>query len=212
MTTTLALLSLAGALQTPAPAPVKMTVYMFGRVAGTATVLQKIGTDGSKSVQLSMELRNENATINLRQESSYDKTGRPIRKFQETHNVLQKTRKTVVVTFDAVGANAVVDEGGKRTVKKIPLPETAVREDPSEFWFLRDQPKTGTVVKANTINLETLTWELVTTTYKGTVQVSIAGRKVKAHHTESERGVAYIDDKGLPLRLELANGALERVW
>lgn len=208
----LALLSLIGTLQTPAPAPVKMTVYLSGRVAGSATVLQKVGADGSKSVQLSMELKNETVTINLRQESSYDKTGRPIRKFQETHNVTQKTRKTVVVTFDAVGANAVVDEGGKRTVKKIPLPDTAVREDLSEFWFLRDQPKPGAVVKANTVNLETLTWELVTTTYKGTQEITIAGRKVKAHRTESERGVAFIDDKGLPLRLELPNGAIERVW
>lgn len=208
----LALLSLIGTLQTPAPAPVKMAVYLSGRIAGSATVLQKIGADGSKSVQLSMELKNETVAINLRQESSYDKNGRPIRKFQETHNVTQKTRKTVVVTFDAVGANAVVDEGGKRTVKKIPLPETAVREDLSEFWFLRDQPKPGTVVKANTVNLETLTWELVTTTYKGTQEITIAGRKVKAHRTESERGVAFIDDKGLPLRLELPNGAIERVW
>lgn len=189
-----------------------MTVYLYGRVAGTATVLQKLGADGSKSVQLAMELRSDTVAINLRQESSYDKTGRPIRKFQETHNVTQKTRKTVVVTFDAAGANAVVDEGGKRTVKKVPLPETAARHDLSEFWFLRDQPKVGDVVKANTINLETLTWELITTIYKGTAEVTIAGRKVKAHRTESERGVAFIDDKGLPLRLELPNGAIERVW
>lgn len=205
------LLGLAQGAPKP-PAPVKMTVYLNGRVAGAATMLQKLGADGGKSVQLSMELKSESLAINLRQESTYDKTGRPIRKFQETHNVTLKTRRTVVVTFDAAGANAVIDEGGKRTVKKIPLPETAAREDVSEFWFVRDVPKPGAVVKANTVNLETLTWELVTTTYKGLVDITIAGRKVKAHRTESDRGVAFIDAQGLPLRLELPNGAIERVW
>lgn len=199
--------------QTPKPAvPVKMTVYLSGRVAGTATMLQKIGADGGKSVQLSMELKSETVSITLRQESSYDKAGKPLRKFQETVNATSKTRKTIVVTFDSNGANAVVDEGGKRTVKKIPLPTAVVREDLSEFWFVRDIPKPGAVVKANTINLDTLTWELVTTTYVGPIEMSIAGKKVKAHKTESSKGIAYIDDNGLPLRLELPNGALERIW
>lgn len=210
----LALLIVLGQSQEPpkVTAPVKMTVYLSGRVAGTATLLQKLGTDGGKSVQLSMELKSEAMTATLRQESSYDKTGRPIRKFQETVIPAQKKRRTVVVTFDAAGANVVVDEGGKRTVKKLPLPETATREDLSEFWFLRDTPKAGAVAKANTVNLETLTWELVTTTYVGEVQVSIAGKKVKAHRTESDKGVAFIDANGQPLRLELPNGALERIW
>ena len=77
---------------------------------------------------------------------------------------------------------------------------------------MRDTPKVGAVVKANTVNLETLTWELVTTTYIGEVDISIAGKKVKAHRTESSRGVAFIDANGQPLRLELPNGALERIW
>ncbi len=193
-------------------AQVKMQVLIGGKRAGTASLLQKILPDGSKMVQLSMELKTEQVNATLRSESTYDKKGNPIRKFQETIVPSQKTRRTVIVTFDAQGANTTIDLNGKRAVKHVALPSTATREDASEFWFSRDQPKVGQVNKAYNFNIESLTWELTVTTYVGIVDATIGGKKVKARRTESSAGAALLDETGLPLRLELSNGALERIW
>lgn len=190
----------------------KFQVWVGGKKAGTATLLQKVLPDGSKSVQLAMELKGTSVEAKLRAESTYDAKGKPIRKFQETIVPTQKIRRTVVVSFDAKGANATIDMNGKRTVKGVPLPETADRADVSEFWFLRDKPKPGQVSTAYNFSIETLGWSLIATTYIGVVEVTIGGKKVKAHKTQSENGVALIDDAGVPLRLELANGSLERIW
>ena len=193
-------------------AQAKYQVWVGGKKAGTATLLQKVLADGSKSVQLALDLKGSTVEAKLRAESTYDAKGKAIRKFQETLVPVQKLRRTVVVTFDAKGANATIELNGKRTVKHVPLPETADRADVSEFWFLRDKPKPGQVVKAYNFSIETLSWSLVATSYVGLVDAMIGGKKVKAHKTQSENGVALIDDAGMPLRLELSNGSLERIW
>lgn len=193
-------------------AQAKYQVWVGGKKAGTATLLQKVLPDGTKSVQLAMELKGSTVEAKLRSESTYDSTGKAVRKFQETLIPAQKVRRTLIVSFDAKGANATMDLNGKRTVKSVPLPETAERADGSEFWFLRDKPKVGQSVSAYNFSLETLTWSLIVTTYLGRVDATIGGKKVKAHKTQSENGIALIDDAGLPLRLELSNGALERIW
>lgn len=190
----------------------KLTVFVAGKKVGTATLLQKVLPDGTKSVQLSMELKTDAVTATVRSEATYTAKGAPIRKFQETLVPAQKVRRTVVVTFDDKGANVVADLNGKRTTQKIALPETTQRDDASEFWFLRDQPKKGAVSKAYTFDIETLSWSLLTTTYEGEVEITIAGKKAKAHRTKSDKGVAYLDATGSPLKLETGNGALERIW
>lgn len=190
----------------------KYLVWVGGKKAGMATLLQKVLPDGSKSVQLSMSLQLGASAATLRSESTYDAKGVPVRKFQETSVPSQKTRRTLIVTFDAKGANAVIDLNGKRSTKQIPLPETAERADVTEFWFIRDKPKVGTTAKAYHFDLETMSWELVATTYAGVVELTIGGKKVKANKTSSDEGVAFLDDAGLPLRLELTNAALERIW
>ena len=194
-----------------ASAQAKFQVWVAGKKAGTATLTQKLLTDGTKSVNLSMELKTDSLTATLRSESTYSAKGIPLRKFQETQVPSQKIRRTIVVTFDDAGANAVVDLNGKRTTKRVPLPNTANKADLSEFWFLRDKPKVGAVVKAYTFDLESLSWEMIVTTYVGVVDATIGGKKVKANKTESQKGKAFIDDAGVPLRLELSTGALERI-
>lgn len=194
-----------------ASAQAKYQVWVAGKKAGTATLTQKLMPDGTKSVNLSMDLKSDTLTATLRSESSYTSKGVPIRKFQETLVPSQKIRRTIVVTFNDEGANAVVDLNGKRTTKRVPLPNTANKADLSEFWFLRDKPKVGAEVKAYTFDLESLSWEMIVTTYVGVVDATIGGKKVKANKTESEKGKAFIDDAGVPLRLELESAALERI-
>lgn len=193
-------------------AQTKLTVFVAGRKVGTATLLQKVLPNGTKSVQLSMELKSDATAATVKSEATYDARGAPLRKFQETLVPAQKLRRTVVVTFDREGASVVADLNGKRTTKRVPLPSTTDREDASEFWFLRDQPKKGDVSKAYTFDIESLSWSMVTTTYEGEVEITVGGKKVKAHRTKSDKGVAFLDAQGNPLRLETEGGALERIW
>ncbi len=199
-------------LSSLAGAQTKLTVIVAGKKVGTATLFQKVMPDGTKSVQLSMLLKSDNVTATVRSEATYSAKGGAVRKFQETLVPGQKIRRTVVVTFDAQGANVVADLNGKRTTKKISLPETTQRDDASEFWFLRDQPKKGAVAKAYTFDIETLSWSLLTTTYEGEVEITVGGKKVKAHRTNSDKGTAFLDSAGNPIKLETGNGALERIW
>lgn len=208
----LLLCSLAGLVLSVAPAQVKLRVFLGGKPVGNASLTQRLGPDGSKSVQLSMELTSGDVKVLLRSESSYASNGMPIRKFQETSVPSQKYRRTRIVTFDSKGANLVADLNGTRTTKQIPLDSKANRADMSEFWFLRDKPKKGDRVAAYTFDMENLVWSLVETTYEGQVDLMVSGKKVRAHQTKTTHGAAFFDASGEPLRLELPNGAMERLW
>ncbi|MEQ1821041.1 MAG: hypothetical protein ABL949_00870 [Fimbriimonadaceae bacterium] len=195
-----------------AQAQVKMQVFVEGKLIGTATVTQKLRQDGSKQVQMSMEVKNGADPVVLRSESIYLPSGAPLRKYQEVSVPAQKMRRTTIVEFSAKGAKVVVDLNGTRSTKEIPLAANLNREDKSEFWFVRDKPKTGATVSSYTFSVETLTWEAVKTSYEGDEEITVGGKKVMAHKTVTARGAAYVDDAGLPLKLDLGNGAMERIW
>lgn len=198
-------------LATLAHSQVKLSVVMGGKAVGTATITQKLRPDGSKQVMLALEIKAENASASFRSESVYASNGAPVRKYQESNYPMQKMRQTRIATFDSKGVNLVEDNNGQRKSKQYPLDPKTAREDLSEFWFLRDKPKKGDVSKAFTFNMDKLEWELVETTYGGQVEITIDGKKVKAHKTTSQRGVAYFDDIGMPLRLEVPGGLMERI-
>ncbi len=195
-----------------AGAQVKMQVFVDGKPIGTATVTQKLRPDGSKQVQMSMEGKSGADTVILRSESIYLASGAPLRKYQELSVPAQKMRRTTIVDFSSKGAKVIVDLNGTRTTKDVPLAANLNREDKSEFWFVRDKPKAGAFTSAYTFSLETLTWEAVKTSYEGSVEITVGGTKVKAHKSVTPRGAAYVDDAGLPVKLELGNGSMERIW
>lgn len=193
-------------------AQTKMRVIFDGKEAGTASLTQRLREDGSKQVLLSIELATGGSKVIVRSESIYSANGMPVRKFQETIAEAQKFRRSHIVTFDAKGANVVEDLNGQRKTMKVALDPKAPRAVLSEFWFLREKPKVGAESNYYTFNLESLTWVLTTSKYVGVVDATIGGKKVKAHKVSTDRGLVFMAMDGSPLRLELPNGALERVW
>ncbi|HZH98557.1 MAG TPA: hypothetical protein VEX38_06265, partial [Fimbriimonadaceae bacterium] len=95
--------------------------------------------------------------------------------------------------------------------ERITLAENAPRANVSEFWFIRDKPKQGDKVEVYVFSLDTKSWELTTFTYKGLQDVTVRGKKMKAHKVESEKATAYMDNTGLPLRLESPQFVMERM-
>lgn len=197
-----------------AVAQVKMSVSIDGKPAGTASLTQKQSADGSKSVDVKMDLVSGKQKLTIRSQNSYDKKGNPIRKFMDSNIPGGALQKQLIVTFDGHGANVVQIDGGKRTTRQIPLVDSAPRANPSEFWFVRDQPKPGDQLKSYVFNMDKLAWELQTTTYKGKKTIKVNGNSVTAHETETtgERVTkAFLDDQGLPYLIELGGVTLKRL-
>jgi len=195
-----------------AAAQVRMFVSLNGKRIGQAVASQKLLPDGSKLVQLNMQLTGANGeTVNLRSSSAYDAKGFPTRMFHESITGKSKVRRAVTVTFSKAGAHVVEDVSGQRKTKKVPLVASAPWASVSEFWFIRDTPKVGQVDKRYRFNIATLEWDLSTTTYIGRKMIDLNGKKVTAHELKSDQGRAHVDGDGLPLKLDLGQIKLEKV-
>lgn len=193
----------------------KLNVIAGTSRIGTASVIQKLMPDGNKSVELRMDLESQGRKVTLRAQSTFDPKGNPIRKFQEMAVPGQTGKRQTVATFDAEGANVVILDNGVRTVRQVALVKTANRANRAEFWFLRDKPKAGDSVKAFEFNLDSLEWELTTTTYVGPRVVKLGARRIQTHELRVQRGAraltTFVDDAGLPVILDDGRVKLERL-
>ncbi len=191
---------------------VRLKATSSGLPESVVTYSHKLTAEGSKVISLTMDFSGrEGRTVRVRTERTYAKDGSPVRVFQETISQRPAFRVSVTVTFDAKGAHAVVDERGKRTVKDIPLVNTAPRKCTNEFWFLRDKPKVGQREKYYHFDATKLEWRISELTYMGPTKVKVAGVQVAGHLVRSPEGEAVLDDKGLPIRLDYGVVTMVRV-
>jgi hypothetical protein len=190
--------------QTPPPAPGSSprTVSLKVRIrnaegdvvdAGRATITQKLVREGGKSV----EVRVETGEVTTIQQSIYDAAGRPMRRYVQMQQDL-KPKMTKIVTFDAKGANVVIDRSGQRETKAVPLPAGLNLANPAEFWFVRDTPKVGATVKHAYFNDQD-EWVAGKSSYRG--KAPVPGRNESAHYVMLElddRKIGqYFTDTGL---------------
>lgn len=207
---TLLVLALAGACL----GQTRYEVVIDGKHAGYATMSQRFGADGTKSVDLRMELTAGGKKVVMRSQNTYDRTGVPTRKFLDANIAGGELQQQTVATFDARGANIVRIDGGKRTSRQIPLVEAAPRGNASEFWFERDQPKPGDNVRTYVFNMSELAWQLQTTYYRGRKSIKLGDREVSAHFVETvgdRPSKAYLDEKGIPWVVESGTTILKRL-
>lgn len=194
----------------------RMAVTISGHPAGYATLSQKIQQDGTKIVELRVELGTDKRKVKLTSEARYDAKGLPLRKFQQTIVSGGDINKQVIATFAKDGANLVLLDGDKRTVKSVSLAATAPRACLSEFWFIRDKPKAGQTEETYQFNPDTLSWEIVTTKYVGQKTLKIEDRSVAVHEVVTKRGdkesTSYLDDAGLPVLVDQGDLKMVRIW
>lgn len=197
---------------TLATAQIKMTVIRGGRDIGVATLTQKVQADGGKVVQISMEMKTGDSTVKVRSESTYRSDGSPIRKFQEALVIGQRYRRQVIASFGSNSVNVVTDTNGQRQTEQLSFPDGASLANESEFWFIREVPKVGQSVSSSHFNLDKMTWAKVSTKYIGPKSIKVNGKTVTAHLMQNTLGSVYVDDKGLPIRLELPDTRMDRIW
>lgn len=201
-------------VSTVASAQVKMSVEMSGHPVGTASITQAVKADGSKLVELRMDLSSGGQKLTLRSQNTYDRTGLPTRKFLESIIPGGKMQKQIIAGFDSAGANIVILDGGQRSTKKVALAASAPRANVSEFWLVRDKPKVGDKVDSYVFNMDSMAWDLQTVTYKGQKTIQIGGKPVKVHEIETtgpRKATAYLDDKGLPWLIEAGATTMKRI-
>lgn len=206
-------LSLAAiAVSSLAAAQAKYTIKVNGKAVGTASLTQTLLPSGEKVVQSRVEMASgANSKVFVTGNSRYDSRGNPLRQFIETITVGPASRRQVTATFDAAGARAVVDESGVRKVVEVPLVDTAPRADPTQFWALRSPPKPGTRVQFYRFDPVLLKWNLTTAIYVGWKEVALGKAKIRVHVINDDRAVTWVDEKGLPVRIELDGSVMERI-
>lgn len=207
---------LAGIVASQAGGTVEMTITRAGAALGRATVTQRITQDGGKSVEMKSTFTQGGRTVEVRQFSTYDAAGNPVRKVMDLTEAGQRGKTQIVAGFTTKGVEIVTEVGGKRTPKSAPLPTGGTRANVAEFWFLRDQPKPGTTVSYQAFSVNALDWVPAETTYVGPTKIQSGGRSVRAHKVVGKLSGApfttFVDDKGLPYRIEESGGVVfERV-
>lgn len=188
----------------------QMRVLSQGREIGTARLTQKLLDGGGKQVVLIMDLAVAERKVTVRQISNYDEKGFARHKFQETIATPGPARTSVIATIMPDRASVVSEQGGTTRSVDVAFPGDGLRDDPSEFWFLRGRPQPGTKVERYRFDLTALAWKKTTVEYVGPRPVDIGGRRVAAHLVRTDEASVYLDDAGLPLVLETKEFRLER--
>jgi len=181
---------------------VQFKVESSGIPAGTASITQKLLSDGRKTNLLKLEITAPNGSkVTVRTESAFTAKGAQERVFHETMTEKPVSRRQVTATFSGQIAKTIVDEGGKRTVKDVPLVDAAPRENPAEFWFLKTQPKVNETVQFYYFDVVKVEWVLKEATYLGKTPLKIGAKTHQAHHVKGKDADAWFDSSGLPLKI-----------
>jgi hypothetical protein len=189
---------------------VELKITGTSGLRGTAKLVNKIQEDGSKYVRMEMEMRSTTGQIvNVLQESVYDKRGKPVRMIQNTSTVGGSTQK-IVATFELASVKVKATEGSRTSDETLSMPAGTNPHAKYEFWFIRDKIAAGGSTTYSRFDLQTLKWERVEAVYRGTKQITVAGKSVKAHLVEIGGAKAYVDDAGDPWRVEMDGVVLER--
>lgn len=182
-----------------------------GGLKGQATLVNKLLPNGSKYVRLGMVLEDEaKKKVSVLQESTYDAAGKPIRHLQVTSLAGGEAKQSVVVTFDAIGANLKVDQGGKSASETLAFPAGARVTATPEFWFIRDQVVAGGKTTYQRFDLGSRTWQETICTYHGKKNIKWAGKTVSANYVTIGSAKAWLDDAGDPYVIETASGSMTR--
>lgn len=187
-----------------------LSVQMSG-MSGRANLVNKVMSDGSKYVRMSMVLKDPTGkSVTVLQESTYDKTGAPVRKLQTVTSAGGSSRQAIVVTFDAGGAYVKIEQGGKTVNQHAPVPAGKRIAATPEFWFVRDHPKPGDVVTYWRFDLNTLGWVESKSQYHGYRTISVGGKQTRAHLVTLGNVSAYVDESGDPYKIESDGTTLVR--
>ncbi|MCU0316694.1 MAG: hypothetical protein MUC92_08885 [Fimbriimonadaceae bacterium] len=182
---------------------------------GTARLTNVLQDNGQKLVQMTMDLTDVSGRkVTVVQESTYERSGRPLRKSQTTMLDGGKAKQSVFVEFQREVVKITAEAGGKtlETEQEIPREIRSRINATPEFWFIRDTVAPGGETTYFRFDLSKQTWEKTHCVYHGRRQVSLAGRRFNAHLVVMGPFRILMDDSGNPLRLTSEGLTMERIF
>lgn len=189
---------------------IRLEATQAGKHFGHALLTQTILADGSKSVQIVLVLDDGEQRARITQEALYDRDGAPLRMLQEVRDAEGKRKQLTTVTFDAAGARMRTETGEDAKEKNVPLVTGAPRNDPSQFWFVRDVPKLHGKVVFYRFDIGQARWVLAEVEYLGPTRFHGPAGEVDAQQIRTDTGRYVVDAKGSPLLLESGKLLLKR--
>lgn len=179
-------------------AQIKMSVSINGMTVGTAVLNQKLNAAGGLEQNLHMTLEIQASKAEFTYISVTDKGGKMVR--EVNGQSAGPTTKTTTIIFGATSIKVTTVENGKAKTSSVPIPKGNLA-DPSTFWFVNTRPKVGTTSSHLSFSSDKGKWKTATVKYVG--DDTIPGTKMKAHHVHQDDGDVWLDNKGMPIRIEM---------
>ena len=193
------LILIAVLLASASQAQLKMTLSINGQVIGTAAISQKLDQAGhlKQSIHMSIDFQGIKSSLDTDVES--DATGRPI---LETSTQSQGTLvKTTTLTYGAKSLEITDTENGKPQRSTVAYPKGSL-SDASTIWFVTVKPDKKATTTFIHYDEPSKSWQTKSATYVGDETVPETDQK--GHHIHHDDGDIWLDDKGLPIRIELS--------
>lgn len=178
---------------------VKLTISGAG-MKGVGTAYQALNKDGSKTQRISTRVTSGGRTAEIVDEALCSSTGRPMRRVVKT-TVDGKLQQIITVGFGNKDVSVKIQAGGSTRSTSVAYPQGKI-EAKSEFWFINSKPAPGGFDEYYRFNVEGLNWEKTKIVYQGPQTIKLNEKDVTGHLVVSDRGKAWLDGKGDPLKME----------
>lgn len=185
----------------PSASEAKMTLSVSGKRVGTAMVRKSVASNGVVTESAHMTINSQGKTVHDDYDVLVDKAGRPMRKTRTQS--LGALRLTYIASYGPKEVKVTVTQGSKTVTRSSPIPKGNL-EDSSNLWFATIHPKPGASTTYLDFNIREFKWQTRTTRYVG--DETVPGTHVKGHHVRSDEGDEWLDDHGLPYRMDMKTG------
>jgi hypothetical protein len=185
---------------------VKFRVSIQGQEMGEASIGYKRLTDAMRmTFEMRLQMPGGNATFKGDETLRLD--GTPIKTIQAEEGGGNK--RTTIEEFTSKGLVVTRVENGKKTVKTYPFPKGKNLKSVSTLWFFVRKPAAGAKDVSYSFSASKEKWEQSVETYVGPREITIQGKRVKAHLIQSKETSIWVDDKGFPYRMDIDQEGLK---
>jgi hypothetical protein len=185
-------------------------VSAAGGASGSTKLNQRLMPDGSKVIQLTMTLKGaDGKSAVVHSESSYSRTGRPLRKIQRVSSGGTLTQQMTAV-FGPKVVQVSIQTGSSKTTREVPYPQGSI-EAKSEFWVIRDQVAPGAVAHYWWFDLANMEWKKTEAKAVGPSKTKVGGKDAEGFLIQTGAMRTWFGKAGRVLRLESPGLTMEAI-
>ncbi|GIV02540.1 MAG: hypothetical protein KatS3mg015_1370 [Fimbriimonadales bacterium] len=182
-------------------AETSLAVFVGEERVGAAKLKQTRAADGGVISQIELRMNAGGSEVTVLQINEYAADGTPRRKYSKQTSAAGVEVR--VVTFRGATATLIIEKGGSTTTRSFSAPAGAEIRARSELWFRTIQPKAGDTETYYRFELNTMTWQKTVVKYEGKKALHVGGKEMSCHVVSVNEMKSYLDEEGLPVRIEV---------